>query len=128
MANELSDYQIEGAKFLASKRFALLADDMGLGKTAQAIHASDLIGAKTILVICPAVARVNWKREFYEFSIFDHGFSVCFGPSDWPGSATICSYEYATRYDTRLIQMSWDIVIVDESHFIKEPNAKRSLS
>jgi SNF2 family DNA or RNA helicase len=121
------DYQIVGSEFLAGKRFALLADDMGLGKTAQAIRAADLVNAQRILVICPAVARINWKREFHEFSIFDRDFSVCFGASDWPTSNTIVSYDYATDHYTRIVSMPWDLVICDESHFIKEPEAKRTI-
>lgn len=124
---KIDEYQWIGAEFLASRRFALLADDMGLGKTAQAILAADKINAQRILVICPAVARVNWKREFYEFSIYDRDFSICFGASDWPTSNSIVSYDYATEHHTRLIEMSWDLIIIDESHFIKEPEAKRTV-
>lgn len=124
---ELDEYQLIGAEFLASKRFALLADDMGLGKSAQAVRAADMVRANKVLVICPAVARVNWKREFHEFSIFDRDFTVCFGASDWPTSNTIVSYDYATEHHSRLIQMQWDLVISDESHFIKEPEAKRTV-
>lgn len=100
---------------------------MGLGKTAQAVLAADMVRANRILVICPAVARVNWKREFYEFSIFDRDFTVCFGTEDWPRVCSIVSYDYATEHHSRLIQMQWDLVICDESHFIKEPEAKRTI-
>lgn len=127
MSIEFDEYQKVGADFLASRRFALLADDMGLGKTAQAILAADKVGAQRVLVICPAVARVNWKREFYEFSIFDRDFSICFGASDWPTSNTIVSYDYATEHYSRLNEMSWDLIIIDESHFVKEPEAKRTV-
>lgn len=124
---KFDEYQEVGAKFLASKRFALLADDMGLGKTAQTILAADMIGAFKILVICPAVARVNWKREFNEFSIYDRDFVVCFGAQDRPGVCSVVSYDYATEHHSRLIQMQWDLIVCDESHFIKEPEAKRTV-
>ena len=60
----LYPHQQRGVDFLASRRAAILADDMGLGKTAQAIVAADRIQARDILVICPAIARTNWQREF----------------------------------------------------------------
>lgn len=120
-------YQFIGAEFLASKRFALLADDMGLGKTAQTVLAADMVRANKILVICPAVARVNWKREFNEFSIYDREFVVCYGSADWPGVCSVVSYDYATEHHSRLIQMQWDLIIIDESHFVKEPEAKRTV-
>lgn len=125
--NTIDEYQWIGANFLASKRFALLADEMGLGKTAQAIIAADTIRAERILVICPAVARINWKREFYEFSIYDRDFYVCTRLSDRPTPNTIVSYDFAVENHSGLIQMSWDLVIIDESHFIKEPEAQRTV-
>lgn len=126
MNKELSPYQLTGATFLAAKRFALLADDMGLGKTAQVITAADVIGAQKILVICPAVARVNWKREFLEWSIFSQDFKVCEKLKDSVTSRCIVSYDFATDNTEKLLQIDWDLIICDESHFIKEATAKRT--
>jgi len=123
---KISQYQIDGAYFLAQNRFALLADEPGVGKTLQAILASDMVNAKNILVICPAVARVNWRREFAEWSVFSSEFTVCFEIKDAHGDKTICSYEYATENFLELKTTPWDLIICDESHFIKEPTAKRT--
>jgi SWI/SNF-related matrix-associated actin-dependent regulator 1 of chromatin subfamily A len=125
---KLSQYQIDGAYFLAQNRFALLADQPGVGKTAQAILACDSINAKNILVICPAVARVNWRREFSEWSVFSADFKVCFALKDSVANKMICSYDYATENFEKIKKVSWDVVICDESHFIKEPTAKRTIN
>ena len=53
---------------MASRRRALLGDSMGLGKTAQAFAATDLVGAETVLVICPASVRPHWPREAMKWS------------------------------------------------------------
>ena len=60
----LYPYQSDGVAFLLSKKRAVLGDDMGLGKTRQAIVAMQ-IGAPegTILVVCPASLKLNWRRE-----------------------------------------------------------------
>ena len=50
----LFPYQEVGATFLSAHPHALLADEMGLGKSAQVVRACDLIGATTILIVCPA--------------------------------------------------------------------------
>ncbi len=126
---EMSPYQIVGADFLAGKNHALLADEMGLGKTCQTIRASDIVVAKTILVICPAVARVNWKREFLMWSVFSKDFKVCETKKDFPTSHCIVSFEYATAHKDRLLPAGsepWDLIVVDESHFVKEPEARRT--
>lgn len=123
---ELSQYQSEGAEFLTKERFRLLADQPGLGKTAQVIVAADMVRAERILVICPAVARINWDREFQEWSIYAPEFKICVQLSDEPASKTIVSYEYATANSEKLIKLPWDLVVCDESHFIKEPEAKRT--
>lgn len=123
---QISDYQIIGAEFLASRNQALLADDMGVGKTAQAIMASDLVNAKSILVICPAVARVNWRREYNEWSLFSHDFKVCETLSDQIHPFVIVSYDYATENVDELTKRDWDLVICDESHLVKEPTAQRT--
>lgn len=110
---ELYPYQIEGAKWLATRRVALLADEMGIGKTAQSIRAAELTGAKDILVICRAVAIQNWKQEFLKFSLR--------GPTEY--NLTVTSYESLHHVDST---KRFDVLIVDESHYLKEPNANRT--
>lgn len=123
---KISQYQIDGAFFLANKKLALLGDEAGVGKTAQAILAADTVNARNILIICPAVARVNWQREFSEWSVFSPTFTICESSKDVPTNKTICSYDYATENTEKLNAIKWDLVIGDESHLIKEPTAKRT--
>lgn len=123
-------YQIKGAQWLASKSQALLADWMGLGKSAQAVHACDLVGAKRILVICPASVRANWKREFFRFSPLDRPITVMMpGDSTIPISGVlVMSYDMAANpaIRKRLMEQPWDVLVLDEAHFLKERSAKRT--
>lgn len=131
----LFPYQIEGANFLAARRVALLADEMGLGKSAQAIKACELVGAKRILVICRAVARSNWRDEFVKFSRFnpDRDIHAVFSrvclPNHPRDGVFIVSYEALCAVlhmcDTQP-GFTFDVVIADESHYLKEPAAKRT--
>ena len=107
----LFPYQLQGSKWLAGQRFALLADEMGLGKSVQSIRAAESIGAKEILVICRAVGVSNWQREFGIW---------------WSGpkpNLTVTSYESLHKVP---VEAKFDVLIVDESHYVKEPNAKRT--
>jgi len=128
---KLFNYQIEGVKFLESKRFAMLADEMGLGKTAQTIHAALSLKSKRILVICPAVALYNWQKEFRSFGNID---SEVFEPgsvprrTDYHNQVLITSFDRLSLYLDKFTRRSWDVVIVDEAHFLKTPTAKRTLA
>lgn len=127
----LKPYQVEGAQWLASKTHALLADDMGLGKTAQAISACDLAGAQRIVVLCPAVAKVNWAREV---ALWSPGSKVCIldgkGPRDLPADEArfvICNYDILGHdHVQRAFNCAWDVLICDESHLLKSVTAARA--
>lgn len=123
----LYPYQIEGADWLATQTHALLADEMGLGKSAQAIRAADIISAKRIFVICPAALRVNWEREFTKFSKLSRTFTVCMDmKSKFSLSCSvISSYDLVTLNKKDYLN-SWDLLILDEAHFLKNHTAKRT--
>ena len=121
----LKDYQKEGVKWLASRKRALLADDCGLGKTVQVIKACDELKLINILIICPSSAKHNWANEFETWSR-NYSFSVKDKLSDRPSRKMVCSYNYATELFRDLGNMEWDLVCIDESHFLKCPKSKRA--
>lgn len=109
-APELYPYQVTGSQWLSNKKNALLADVPGLGKTAQAIRAANLLGARSIVVICPAHLRSNWTREF---QMFDKS-----GLIPW-----IVSYNSAAAH---VAAGDTDVLILDESHYLKTKTSKRT--
>lgn len=122
-------YQLTGADWLAEHPQALLADDMGLGKSAQAIRGADLVGARTILVLCPAAVRINWAREFQRFSPMDRPCTVILTGKDHipPGpGVVVCSYDLAVPLAQRLKLHDWDLLVLDEAHYLKERSTKRT--
>lgn len=111
--SKLNPYQLEGVKFLRSKRFAILADEMGLGKSAQAIVASQ--GAKSILVLCPAIGVFNWKDEFEKW----------LDPALPKPKIHIVSYNKFTTAPGS-IPFTPDLLICDEAHYLKNYSSKRT--
>lgn len=102
---------------------------MGLGKSAQAIHAADLINAKHILVLCPGIARFNWDREFKKFSTALRQSNVIISKKvAHTMPLTICSYDLLLNEQilSNLKSQKWDALILDESHYLKNPKATRS--
>lgn len=59
----LLDHQKEGVKFLLSRKKCILADEQGLGKTVELAVAAIEGNFDSILIICPASLKGNWKRE-----------------------------------------------------------------
>ena len=121
-------YQRAGIATAVSRPNVLFADEMGLGKTIQAIgliNADESI--KQILVICPASLRLNWQREMRKWLTRDM-LSIIVG-KDRPSDAfaiTIINYDILAKHVGWLQARAWDLVIVDEAHYLKSKGAKRA--
>jgi len=119
----LSDYQVEGAQWLARKRRAILADRVGLGKTAQAIRACDLLGCQRILVIAPKTLLHNWAREIGVWSAGD--VHILTTRNDMTAARWhVTNYEVPVRRN--LLGGGWDALVVDEAHRVKNRKAQRA--
>jgi SWI/SNF-related matrix-associated actin-dependent regulator 1 of chromatin subfamily A len=118
-------------KLLENKKF-ILADDMGLGKTTSTIIAALETGAKKVLIICPATLKINWKREIENYtdrSIFiaeSKNFST-------EHDFVIINYDIIKNFhdtkekeNSQILKCNFDLVIVDEAHYIKNAQAQRT--
>ena len=133
----LREYQAFGAKFILHQNYTLLGDEMGLGKTVEAIAAMSHIYAENkgayFLVICPAGVLVNWVREIEKFSSIPtflvHGKSLEEEFHNWKlkGGACVTNYETMGKIVSEIDnQMQLDLLVIDEAHYIKNPDAKRT--
>lgn len=59
----LFEHQKEAVKFLLSRKKCILADEQGLGKTTALSVAAIEGNFDSVLVVCPASLKGNWKRE-----------------------------------------------------------------
>jgi len=118
-------------KLLENDKF-ILADDMGLGKSASATIASIEAKPSKTLIICPASLKQNWKREIEIYS--NKEIYICEG-KNYEDSAdyVIINYDIIKNFhslkskEETIIQKSkFDLVIIDECHYIKSPQASRT--
>jgi hypothetical protein len=129
---ELFPYQRDGAAFLASRERACLFDEMGTGKSAQAIRALDDVGAKRIIIICPAAVREVWVGELRKFARIPRKILKGRDIQDlklWlvgRADVLILSYEMATTWAKRMEGDLIDAVVFDEAHYLKSPDALRT--
>lgn len=146
-------HQIDGVRTLIEWPSFILADDMGLGKSLQALtlFAIDVkIGrAKSCIIFSPVTLKGNWADEIEKFTSFRYmlfgleesktkpGIYKSLGPKareeqlkefiSWPApKILICNYEQARAHVYALNAMAFDIGILDEAHYIKNPKSKRT--
>jgi SNF2 family DNA or RNA helicase len=107
---------------------ALLADEVGLGKTIEAgIILKELIlrgVAENVLILTPAALTLQWQAELqYKF---DEEFKIVKDLEDWDEPKLISSIDLAKRPEHKIysLKKSWDLVIVDEAHKLKNPDTQ----
>lgn len=60
---KMKPHQKEAVQFLLSRKKCILADDQGLGKTLELAVASIEGNFDSVLIICPASLKTNWRKE-----------------------------------------------------------------
>src|SRR5699024_2425974 len=109
---------------------------MGLGKTIQALAMINHLyqnDQKYSIVVCPLSILANWKREAEQHSTLKtfvfHGNNRDMEFAKWREEKGILltTYEHTLRMDMEELQKV-DILIVDEAHYVKNSEAKRSQS
>jgi len=118
-------------KLVENKKF-ILADDMGLGKTTSTIIAALEAGSKKVLIICPATLKINWKREIENYS--DKSVYIAEGKNfSTDSDFVIINYDIIKNFhdpkkkdDSKVLLANFDLVIIDEAHYIKNAQAQRT--
>ena len=124
-------YQRGGIAYALKRKDVLIGDEMGLGKTIQALgilNASPEI--KRALVVCPASLKLNWQREAEKWLVEKKPVFVLPSKEDLPGAGpvvVIINYDIVAKHK-ELFSAPWDIVIFDESHYLKNPKAQRTIA
>ena len=130
----LRRYQEWGVKYILHQGRVLLGDEMGLGKTVQAIAAMVSLkntGATHFVVVCPASVITNWCREIRKHSKLSvtkvHGQGRSSALHAWikSGGVAVTTYE-TTGYFELEDNFRFTMLVVDEAHYIKNPDAARS--
>jgi len=124
------DYQKEGVEKVVRvfDGRALIGDEMGLGKTLQAISLADYYDAKRLIIVCPAYLRYTWKHELEKWIPGIESTVILTGRDKIEGVPfpLIFSYEQAAAKAKELKKMKPDMIVCDESHYLKSHKTKRS--
>ena len=125
--------QLTGASFLSERRFALLGDEPRCGKTGAALLAWQRIGAPPLLVVTTASGVTVWHRAFKVWAP-DQPIPLPLA-NKLVGLAehfhvVIVPWSIIARPLVRqaLCSRRWGLVILDESHAAKAPEAARTMA
>jgi superfamily II DNA or RNA helicase len=132
---DLNPHQVDAALFAFRNPFskgAILADEVGLGKT---IEAGLLLAQKwaerkrRLLVIVPANLRKQWSQELedkfflpttiLETRTFNEQIKAGNLNPFQQNAVVICSYQFVRTKAPYVQQTTWDLVVIDEAHRLR---------
>lgn len=122
----LFDFQkedVEKAVKYLRRNFGLInASVVGSGKTFFAYSVARCLGAKKVLIVCPnSLKEDTWFKVSQKFNVE--------AKIEKNADYVIVNYEkLLSKKFNWIFQESWDLVIADEAHKLKNPRAKRSKS
>lgn len=129
-------FQKAGIAFAASRPATLVGDEMGLGKTIAAIGVINIdASVRKVLVLCPASLKANWRRELQRWLVRPMTIALS-GPKgdlDLGADVLIVNYDAligrsGKALHARLMAMMFDCLVADECHFLKNPEAQRTVA
>ncbi|QWS34919.1 DEAD/DEAH box helicase [Curtobacterium aetherium] len=139
LSASLRGYQRFGAAFALVQERVVIGDEMGLGKTVEALAAIAHVAATApdgmprFVVVCPAAVVANWLRETEKHTAVPafrvHGTERMRRISGWlrEGGVAVTTYETLEWFRTQVSEeQRFAAVIVDEAHYVKNPDAKRT--
>lgn len=124
----LMPFQRAGVEFCVKRPAALIGDAPGLGKTLQAIGVANCVpDFKRGLFVCPATLKSNWYREIKLWLVHPNKSVGIAQGSYWPDTdIIIVNYDILLRHKDALEEVDWDLVVLDEAHYIKSAKAQRT--
>jgi superfamily II DNA or RNA helicase len=127
LGGEPAPFQWAAVRYALDARGTFLADEQGLGKTVEALTAIEADGAFPAVVVCPASMKLGWERETRRW-LPHRSVTVVQGRGTVPRAAeiTIVNYEVVAAQHHALTRERPRALIVDESHYCKNPQAKRT--
>jgi SWI/SNF-related matrix-associated actin-dependent regulator 1 of chromatin subfamily A len=127
LGGELKPFQRAGVRYLLEQRRAFLADEQGLGKTIEALATLEADEAFPAVVVCPASLKLNWMREAERWLPARSVQMLDGNRGDVAATElTIINYDIVAGRLDSLVAMHPRAVVLDESHYCKNPRAQRT--
>ena len=132
LGGELYPFQRAGVRYALERRRTFIADEQGLGKTVQALATLEADGAFPAVVVCPASMKLTWEREISHW-LPHRSVAVAEGrtKTTWAGDPEraeilVLNYDILEAHFEQLTGRGPRALILDESHYVKNPGARRT--
>lgn len=129
----LRGYQAFAARFVLTQDKVVIGDEMGLGKTIEALAVAAHMhahGQTHTLVVCPSSVLSNWEHETEKHThltpIRLHGADRDRAHRRWMANGGVALTTYDTLWRLDVTSPAATLVIIDETHLIKNPSTKRT--
>jgi SNF2 family DNA or RNA helicase len=126
LGGELMPFQRAGVEYAVNAKRLFIADEMGLGKTVQALAVIHKLNTYPAIIVCPASLKINWQRETKKWLPKDKTVEVLRGRKGYVPSADIVIVNYDILDYWASLLNGFKAVVFDESHYCKNPKAKRT--
>lgn len=139
--HEARSYQQFDIETMVSRKWSLNRNKPGYGKTFETIAYCKMMGFSRILIVCPKSVISQWIDQFHKWAPELEQQMICesggLGPSKNNNIIYVTNYESLVGRKMRVAreekpsqvllhckQFTWDIIVCDESHRIKNPKSK----
>ena len=134
--SRLSDYQVFDINKMVTTKSCLNRNPMGLGKTVEAIATARVLDARNVLIVVPKIVAGQWRDQIKFWwperadDVFIYGATDARKRKVAKGSIVIINYEKLLNESNlnKFRSFSWDVLIADEAHKIKNHRSKRTVA
>ena len=123
----LFPYQHVGAAYIVVNNSVLITDEPGLGKTIQTIAARNTLKPRgRTLIVCPLVVIGVWVEEMKKWDTTGSSVQILGASNEISGDVVLSTYARILMRSDDLKAQKWSIAVFDESHNLKNAQAKRT--
>jgi SWI/SNF-related matrix-associated actin-dependent regulator 1 of chromatin subfamily A len=137
---EYLPFQKAGIQYALMRPSTLIADEMGLGKTVQACGIINATKPGHVVIVCPALLKLNWKNELLRWLTDNYRIDILYGTNgkskvdtyycnaniEQIGQIIIINYDILKSHQNTLAAQKIDLLICDESQYVKSIKAQRT--
>jgi superfamily II DNA or RNA helicase len=132
LGGELHPFQRAGVRYALARRRTFIADEQGLGKTIQALATLEADGAFPAVVLCPASMKLIWEREAGRWlpgrsvAVVEGRQAAAWTPEVERAEIAVLNYDILEAHANRIRPERLRALVLDESHYVKNPGARRT--